>query len=67
MDWGQVLAIAAINIGLIALLRSDMKEMEKGFNSFKEEMLKETKSFHGRLCALEEKYYQMMQRFWENK
>lgn len=29
------------------------------------ESYKETKDFHGRLCALEEKYIQMMQRILE--
>lgn len=28
---------------------------------------KEMKDFHGRLCSLEEKYIQMMERFLENK
>lgn len=31
------------------------------------ENAKETKEFHGRLCILEERYIQLMQRIWENK
>lgn len=54
MEWGQVLAIAAINVGLIAWLRTDIKTMQASITDF-----------HGRLCRLEEKYCQMMQRFLE--
>jgi len=56
MEWGQVLTIAAINVGLIAWLRADMRAMQAS-----------TLDFHGRLCKLEEKYQQMMQRIWEKK
>lgn len=56
MEWTQVLTIAAINVALIAWLRMDMKSMEKNMIDF-----------HGRLCALEEKYIQMMQRILEKK
>ena len=27
----------------------------------------ELKDFHGRLCTLEEKYMQMMQKYWEGR
>jgi len=55
-DFKTVLTIAAINIGLIAWLRADMRDFHASM-----------KDFHGRLCCLEEKYQQMMQRIWEKK
>jgi len=53
--WAQVLSIAAINIALISWLRSDMKLFEIKIDGWKEEINKEMKDFHGKLCALEEK------------
>lgn len=64
MDWLQVLTIAASTIGACWFMhrehRADLKQISESFS-------KETKDFHGRLCTLEEKYMQMMQRVWERK
>ncbi len=57
MDWAGILTMAAINVGLIAWLRSDMKLFETKIESWKDEINKEMKDFHGRLCALEAKYH----------
>lgn len=35
--------------------------------SFSREITKEMKDFHGRLCVLEEKYIQMMERIMEER
>lgn len=60
MDWLQVLAIAGSTIGACWWMhreqRADMKEIGR-----------ELKDFHGRLCTLEERYHQLMQKMWENR
>jgi hypothetical protein len=60
MDWYQVLAIAGSTIGACWFMHRENVKMQM-------DNLKEIKDFHGRLCTLEEKYIQMMQRIWENK
>lgn len=60
MEWYQFLMLA---IGLYAMHR----ETQKKIDEFKTDMAHEIKDFHGRLCALEEKYIQMMERFMEKK
>lgn len=53
MDWLQVLVIAGSTVGTAWLMhRENSKEM---------------RDFHGRLCTLEERYFQMMQRVLEGK
>lgn len=53
MDWIQVLTIIGSVGGIVwAMHRQTYNEM---------------KDFHGRLCRLEEKYQQMMQRYLEDK
>ena len=50
MDWLQVLTIAGSTIGACWFMHR--------------ESYKEMRDFHGRLCRLEEKYIQMMQKYW---
>lgn len=52
---GTAIAIIGANVGLIAWLRSDMKAFETEVRGWREEMAKETKDFHGRLCTIEER------------
>ena len=63
---GTVAAIIGANIALISWLRSDMKSFEtkidgwkdqfsRDIQSYKDEVTKEMKDFHGRLCSLEER------------
>jgi len=52
---GTAAAIIGSNIALISWLRSDMKAFETKIESWKEEMQKESKDFHGRLCGIEER------------
>jgi hypothetical protein len=51
MDWLQVLTIAGSTIGACWYMHK--------------ETYREMKDFHGRLCRLEEKYQQMMERYLE--
>ncbi len=53
MDWLQVLAIAGSTIGACWYMHK--------------ETYKEMKDFHGRMCTLEERYYQIMQKILEGK
>lgn len=52
---GVVLAIAGVNIGLIAWLRSDIKSFESEIRGWRQEINKEITDFHGRLCVTEER------------
>lgn len=54
---GTVIAIVGSNIALIGWLRSDMKSFEAKIEGWKQEVQKETKDFHGRLCSLEARYH----------
>ena len=60
MDWIQTLTIAGSTVGACWFMhKENLKESsERG---------KEMKDFHGRLCILEERYLQMMQRLLEKK
>lgn len=53
MDWYQVAAMAGSTILSVYLMHR--------------ETVKEMRDFHGRLCTLEERYLQMMQRILEKK
>ncbi len=52
---GTVAAIVGSNIALISWLRSDMKSFETKIDGWKEEINKQMKDFHGRLCTIEER------------
>jgi hypothetical protein len=54
---GTVVAIVGSNIALIGWLRSDMKSFETEVRGWKEEVQKEMKDFHGRLCSLEARWH----------
>jgi len=60
MDWLQVLTIAGSTIGACWMMHKETKALC-------DESRREAKDFHGRLCALEERYIQMMQRILEKK
>jgi hypothetical protein len=59
MEWYQVATIVGANMGLflwsVRQSRTDYLNCQKSIESFKDAMAKETKEFHGRLCAIEEK------------
>jgi hypothetical protein len=67
MDWLGIITLFFANFGIILWLRAESKEdwrhmdvkmdkMDSEMKEFREIMHKETKEFHGRLYALEEKY-----------
>ena len=60
MEWLQVLTIAGSTLGACWYMHRENIFMYRQFE-------KETKDFHGRLCTLEERYFQMMQRILEKK
>ena len=60
MDWLQVLIIAGSTAGSLWYMHRENLGIWR-------ESHKEMKDFHGRLCALEEKYIQMMQRILEGR
>jgi hypothetical protein len=51
-----VFTVIGSNIALMSWLRSDMKSFESKIDSWKEEINKEMKDFHGRLCSIESRY-----------
>ncbi len=55
---GTVITIIGANIALISWLRADMKSFESEVRGWKEEIQKESRDFHGRLCSIEARYYQ---------
>lgn len=55
---GSVVTVIAANIALISWMRSDMKLFESKIESWKDEIYKEMKDFHGRLCSLESRSYE---------
>lgn len=66
MDWltllsfvaaylGIILSVAGLNYALLSWLRADMKSFEAEIRSWKDEINKEMRDFHGRMCSLEER------------
>lgn len=59
MEWYQVLTIVVANLVMFFWLRteanSDRRDMINMIVIFKDEIQKEMKDFHGRLCAIEER------------
>lgn len=59
MEWYQVATIVAANLGMfmwtVRQSRTDYLQCQRSIDSFKDAMLKETREFHGRLCAIEER------------
>jgi hypothetical protein len=62
MDWFQCLAIAGSTIGACWFMHRESVKMHQELSK---EIGKEMKDFHGRLCTLEERYLQMMQKMLE--
>lgn len=58
MEWLQAFMIAGSTIGACYWMHHENKGIAQKFND-------ETKEFHGRLCTLEERYLQMMQKIFE--
>lgn len=60
IGWLEVAAIAGSTIGACWFMHRENIRMHQ-------ENSKEMKDFHGRLCALEEKYIHMMERIMEKR
>lgn len=60
MDWMQVLTISGSTLGAVWFMHKENISMWRKTND-------ELKDFHGRLCTLEEKYRQMMERHLEDR
>lgn len=52
--FATTISIIGANIALISWLRADMRAFETEIRGWKEEIQKESKDFHGRLCKIEE-------------
>lgn len=50
-----VVTIVGSNIALIGWIRSDVKAFESEVRGWKDEINKEMKDFHGKLCAIDER------------
>jgi hypothetical protein len=59
MEWYKVFTIVGANLGLflwaVRQSRADYLHCQRSIDSFKDAMVKETRDFHGRLCAIEER------------
>lgn len=64
MDWAT---IATVVFGVLGVMIPLFLWNRSESNADRREFTQEMKSFHGRLCALEERYIQMMQRFMEER
>lgn len=71
MEWLQAFMIAGSTIGACYWMHRENKQTSDAFRmeikSLGNEIQREMKDFHGRLCTLEERYIQMMQRLLEGK
>ncbi len=71
MEWLQVGTIAGTTIGCCWFFRKETKEqiaeMKAEAKEFKERSIAESKDFHGKMCTLEERYFQLMQRILEKQ
>ncbi len=55
MEWAQVLAIIASNVGLFLWARTESRSDYRECRQLIDAMHNEMKDFHGRLCAIEER------------
>lgn len=60
MEWLQAFMIAGSTIGACYWMHKENKDLS-------EEFRKESRDFHGRLCTLEERYIQMMQKYMQDR
>lgn len=54
MNWEFILTMIGVNICLIIFTRVDRNNFEKETRKWKEDINKDNKDFHGRICAIEE-------------
>ena len=61
-DWPLLFTIAGSAIGIIAVCVGLWLHVDNKFESFQLATFVESKDFHGRLCAIQEKYCQIERR-----
>jgi len=52
---GVGLTIISVNIAIVNSVRSDVKQLETEIRGWRDDIQKERKDFHGRLCGIEER------------
>lgn len=62
MEWTQVLALILGNAAIVIPL---WLHLENKMDEQSQRLEQESKDFHGRLCQIEERYMQLMQRILE--
>lgn len=71
MEWVQAVMIAGSTLGACYWMHRENLKDRKDHNKEMQEIARasttESKDFHGRLCILEERYLQMMQRILEKR
>lgn len=67
MEWLQVFSIMATTIGCCLFFRRETKAQLDALAQHGRERDQEMKDFHGKMCTLEERYIQLMQRILEGK
>jgi hypothetical protein len=55
VDWSQFLILFLTFVGIFLTLRSDSQKYERDLKEFREKWSEESKDFHGRLIAIEER------------
>lgn len=55
MEWVQFLILFITFLGMYLTIRSDNKKYEQELKEFREKWAEESKDFHGRLVAIEER------------
>jgi len=66
-EWFQIIALGLTVVGLFMWNHSEIHALQKESQEIRMQGINEMKDFHGRLCALEEKYQQMMERYLEDR
>lgn len=60
MEWTQALTVILSIFGMMLFMIREIRQVSR-------DIAIEMRDFHGRLCILEEKYMQMMNRFMQEK
>jgi hypothetical protein len=50
-----IVGVVGLNIAVMSWMRSDMKAFEVEIRGWKDEINREMKDFHGRLCTIDER------------
>ncbi len=71
MEWLQVLTISGSTIGACWYFKRDsdakLEKIDAKLEKFSDKFTEEMRDYHGRLCKLEERYLQIIQRNMEER